>query len=259
MATKLCVCALTVLLAVSPVVAQQDPRAVEIEKLKRENVELRAKLAEATLANQLSKAQQELNAVQLELQRKELQAQVERLLEEIKTLNKVIKEREATIIRLEAGGKKPRAEAPQDPKDRIREEALLARIRELTAEIARLQARATADLEGSRGANDPNPPSVLVNGKIEKVDKDIVQISLGIDHGVNKGHTLDVYRLKPEPKYLGMIRIVDANQHQSVGRLIPSGNLPFRTPMAVGDLVTSRLTADGKKEKSDPPNEQPKK
>ena len=83
---------------------------------------------------------------------------------------------------------------------------------------------------------------VQVNGKVEKVEGDLMQISLGTDHGVLKNNTLDVYRLSPEPKYLGMVRIVDANLHHSVARLVPVGNAQFRTPLRVGDLVTSKLT-----------------
>ena len=49
-----------------------------------------------------------------------------------------------------------------------------------------------ADTNVIRNPNEPNPPAVMVNGKIEKVDADLVQISLGTDQGVNKNNTLDV-------------------------------------------------------------------
>jgi hypothetical protein len=95
-------------------------------------------------------------------------------------------------------------------------------------------------------ANAPNPPSVKVDGKIEVVDdKDgttLVQVSLGRDQGVEKNHTLDVYRLRPEPKYLGMIRIVEAYNHKAVGRLISNGNPAFRPQLRANDLVTSKVT-----------------
>ena len=95
-----------------------------------------------------------------------------------------------------------------------------------------------------RDPNGPNPPAVMVNGKIEKVDGvDLVLLSLGTDHGVAKGNTLDVYRTEPVPKYLGMVRIIDAEHHRSVARLIPTSNGAYRAKLQAGDLVTSKLIA----------------
>ncbi len=91
--------------------------------------------------------------------------------------------------------------------------------------------------------NDANPPNTMVKGKIEKVDpKDssLVQISVGTDHGVNKNNTMEVFRTSPTPKYLGMVRIVDASPHHAVGRLIVPAGLS-RPQLREGDLVWSRL------------------
>jgi len=68
-----------------------------------------------------------------------------------------------------------------------------------------------------------------------------VQISLGTDHGVNKNNTLDVFRTTPEVKYLGMVRILEANHRESVARLIPSGNAAFRIQLKQGDIVSSKI------------------
>lgn len=170
-----------------------------------------------------------------------------RLANEIAEQTKQIKEREVTIVRLEADVKKLRIDAVQFEAQartlKIQNENLLEQLREATVALAREKAGVvSADVMVIRNPNDPNPPAAKVNGKVEKVDSDLVQLSLGTDHGVNKNHTLDVYRLSPEPKYLGMVRIVDANIHSSVGRLIPQGNAAFRTPIRAGDLVTSKLT-----------------
>ncbi len=171
----------------------------------------------------------------------------ERLVQEIAEQAKTIKEREVNIVRLEADVKKLRVEAVQFEAlartTKIQNENLLEQLREVTLALTREKAGVvSADVMVIRNPNEPNPPAVQVNGKIEKVDIDLVQLTLGTDHGVNKNHTLDVYRLTPEPKYLGMVRIVDANHHQSVARLIPQGNAAFRTPLRAGDLVTSKLT-----------------
>ncbi len=91
-----------------------------------------------------------------------------------------------------------------------------------------------------------NPPAVAVNGKIEKVVGDLVQINLGADHGLAKAHTLDVYRLQPEAKYLGMIRIVEASATTAIGRYTSPMGKPAGGMLKVGDNVTSKLTLDRK-------------
>src|ERR1019366_2631264 len=101
--------------------------------------------------------------------------------------------------------------------------------------------RSHADQDDMPGQT--TPPKVLLNGKVEKVDGDKVQISIGTDLGLKKGQTLDIYRLKPAPKYLGMIRIVDANPGNSVGRLIRVGDAPAPV-LREGDHVTSKLARD---------------
>ena len=58
---------------------------------------------------------------------------------------------------------------------------------------------------------------------------------------MTKNNTLEVYRLRPDARYLGMVRIVEATANQSVGRLVPVGNAA-RADLKVGDLVASHLT-----------------
>ena len=68
----------------------------------------------------------------------------------------------------------------------------------------------------TKNPNAPNPPTAFIKGKIEKVDptdRTLVTISLGSDQGLQLRHTLEVYRLSPNPEYLGMIRIEDVRQH----------------------------------------------
>jgi len=168
---------------------------------------------------------------------------------EIAHLNTVIKEREVAIVRFEADIKRYRNDAVQfealAKTRQIQNENLLEQLRGVTLALAKVQAGVgVGDAAGGgvRDPNGPNPPAVAVNGKIEKVDgADLVLLSLGTDHGVAKGNTLDVYRTAPDAKYLGMVRIIDANHHQSVARLITTGNAAFRAKLREGDLVTSKL------------------
>jgi RNA polymerase sigma factor (sigma-70 family) len=85
------------------------------------------------------------------------------------------------------------------------------------------------------------PPSTDLNGVIEKIDpKDasLLSISIGSDAGLAKHHTLDVYRLKPAPVYLGKIEIIEVSPQKAVGRRV--GNKAGALPLKVGDTVTSQ-------------------
>jgi hypothetical protein len=84
----------------------------------------------------------------------------------------------------------------------------------------------------------PKLPPAPVRGAIEKVDTQdplLVQISVGSDAGLEKGSTLDAFRLQPEPKFLGRVKIIEVMSTKSVGR---AANRDLRA----GDLVASKLT-----------------
>src|SRR5439155_512641 len=70
-------------------------------------------------------------------------------------------------------------------------------------------------------AGGKNPPPGDVEGVVKKVDESgLVQISVGSDAGLARGHTLEVFRLKPAPRYLGQIRIVEVKRTEAVGRVV---------------------------------------
>ena len=169
----------------------------------------------------------------------------QRLSQEIELLNKTIKDREKSINEAQTNIKvlTVKALSAESTVAALKEqnENLLERLRLAEVKLARLEGGLNPDADPIRNPNAPNPPATLVNSKIEKVDGDLVQIPLGTDHGLNKNNTLDVYRTQPEPKYLGMIRIVDANHHKSVARFVTTGP-QARPQLKEGDLVTSKLT-----------------
>jgi hypothetical protein len=82
---------------------------------------------------------------------------------------------------------------------------------------------APSNIEGAIKATDPQ------NG--------LVMLSIGSDAGLGKGQTLDVYRLKPQPKYLGVIQVLDVRLTEAVAR--PISKPP--APIEVGDQVTSTI------------------
>jgi hypothetical protein len=153
--------------------------------------------------------------------------------------------------RLRAELKRARAEALQltkeknDLRDRAvaaeiqakaleqRVQDLLSRVEKLARELARAKA-AAAGKEAGRA----NPPAEDVKGLVEKVDgSGLVTLNVGSDAGLAKGHTLEVYRLNPQPKYLGRLRVVEVSPKQSVGK--PVGRLT--APIQKGDEVASRI------------------
>jgi hypothetical protein len=163
---------------------------------------------------------------------------------QIDLLTKALKDREMSIQRLEADVRAIRLAAQStDAIAKTRQqqnEQLLEQVRALAKKLVELGGK--SDDAPPPIPNLPNPPTVKVEGKIEKVEGTLVKINLGKDHGVLKDHTLDVFRIQPEAKYLGMIRIVEASATSSVGRLILIGNSPSRPMLKEGDLVSSKLS-----------------
>jgi hypothetical protein len=59
----------------------------------------------------------------------------------------------------------------------------------------------------------------LARGKVLDVfDANQLLLSLGANHGARKGWELEVYRLEPEPLYIGRVELVEVGAKHSVGR-----------------------------------------
>jgi hypothetical protein len=111
-----------------------------------------------------------------------------------------------------------------------RNQRLEERIRELEKERVR---------EPIKPMPMKNPPAENVEGLIKKVDAtaNLVTISIGSDAGLAKGHTLEVYRLKPSPKYLGTIRVVEVSPTEAVAQFVGK----TAAPPEPGDHVASKI------------------
>jgi len=100
----------------------------------------------------------------------------------------------------------------------------------------------------STKADDPTNADAIrtnappVEGVVLKVDPQnkLVEISIGSDDGLRKGHRLHVYRVKPQGKFVCTIEITNVDPDQAVARIIP--NLKQGNPQE-GDLVATRITA----------------
>lgn len=87
--------------------------------------------------------------------------------------------------------------------------------------------------------NAPLPTSLerRVDGVITAVsDKNLVEISIGIDDGVSVGNTLEVFR---DNKYLGKVVVTKVTANRSVARIDPSFQ---QAPIRKGDRVASKIS-----------------
>jgi hypothetical protein len=225
--------------------AKFDNQKVEMDdKLAKAGVDLTKKEAEL--------ADAKIAISDLQLTTKKAAIDVKRLEVVEADLRKIIKNREETILTLQDKNNKLATAAiaseqlAKSVADRNQE--LLKQLQEQIAENQKI--RLTGGASGAPGITvksagaDLNPPTALVKGRIERVDptdKTLVEISLGTDQGVNKNNTLEVFRTSPEPKYLGVIRIVDANFNRSVGRLVVAPGSAVRPQLQVGDHAWSYL------------------
>lgn len=186
-----------------------------------------------------------------ELITKVAQAEAIRMKEEIKGIVATISKREQDIAELQRQNKQLRTDninmTVQTKSMQDRNEVILEEHQKVLKQLAKYQAGVAPATEGNivRDANQANPPSTFVRGKIETVDpadKGLVRISLGSDNGLQKNQTLEVYRMDPRPQYLGMIRIVETDHHRAVGRLMSSSLASSRVALREGDIVASSLS-----------------
>jgi RNA polymerase sigma factor (sigma-70 family) len=104
----------------------------------------------------------------------------------------------------------------------------------------------------TRKLNDPAAVSALLdwvtgpsrqdgaeeaNWAVTEVADDLIKISAGSKSGLKTGTTLVVYRLKPNPVYLGQLRLVAVEESRAVGELTKKTSETVK----VGDFVATRV------------------
>jgi len=91
--------------------------------------------------------------------------------------------------------------------------------------------------------DDPiqNPPAGKVSGSVKRIEDRTGQvvISVGGEAGLRKGHTLEVYRDKPKPTYLGVVQVVEVRPKEAVVkvRFRPKGAPALQAGDTVADQV----------------------
>jgi hypothetical protein len=211
----------------------------EFERTKTE----RDKLAEDVKNWQNRYAQLEAKDKTTDVSRESLTSELKRRQDEVAQLQQQLAGRDKQMIDLEKQKKELRDRAVtneiENRSERERNQQLLAQNEVLTKELQRAQASGT----GVGGGGDRNPPPEDVEGVVTEVDarSGYITISIGSDAGLSKGNTLEVYRLKPDPRYLGTLRIIDVRSHEAVAQVV--GGTGRRGQIQKGDRVASNINA----------------
>jgi len=237
---------------------ERDSHVATIEQRKQVEAQLNLALAavqqklddagkERDLAkDQKSKAEQALVAAKAELDKsqntaKVMQATIENREAEVKNLDERLKSLVASNAKMidenkELSKKKIEFEIAFDSA-KERNTNLMAQYQEL---LKQFEAYRLGDGAKMRAGLARNPPPEDVKGTIKGVaDKDgLVTINLGSDSGLARDHTLEVYRLKPSPQYVGMVRILEVRPNEAVGKLTLR-----RGTVQVGDEVASEIVS----------------
>lgn len=145
----------------------------------------------------------------------------------------------------------------QKEKDEFRHRAVAAELNlkseqernsQLLAEVERahqattVRAPATGGTPTNRVTPDRYPPPEDVEGIVTQVDPQTgyITLSIGSDAGLRKNNTLEVYRLKPEPKYLGTVQILDVRPKESVAKPIGTRRITILPGDTVAKDVLSK-------------------
>jgi hypothetical protein len=90
---------------------------------------------------------------------------------------------------------------------------------------------------GAASGSGRNPPPESVEGLVQRVDGNLVTLTIGSDSGLQKGHTLYVFGLTNTPGYRGQIKIVEVTPKVAVGEVM--GKLSSR--IRVNDTASSDI------------------
>lgn len=202
----------------------------EIDGYKAQVVAARDKAGKAEAV--ASQAQATADAYKADVARR--QADVEKIRE---TLAKEINDN--TTLKKETNDMRDRAVAAEIQSKSLKE--IMARmetqLQETNKDLARIKQNVGVGAKGVL-TGSANPPPESVEGLIKTADAGgLLKLTIGSDAGLVKGHTLELFRTSPAPKYLGRVRILEVTPHEAVAQ--PVGRM--NAPPQVGDKVASRI------------------
>jgi hypothetical protein len=119
--------------------------------------------------------------------------------------------------------------------------------RERNALATRLGTNPTATVAPTSVTAQPTKPATDVRGSIAAYDikNKLATITVGTDAGVAIGNTLEVFRLQPEPLYLGTLKILTSEPRQSVGRFEPAPAARGKDLLKTDEVASRIVTTPG--------------
>jgi len=158
-----------------------------------------------------------------------LQANIQRLQAQVNDLDKALfgkeKELDTALIERDAAKVIATKETLDAIAQRNRGDRLQLLVQERTEQIQDLNRKLGAGGAGNNpGLRTPPVPEQL-RGTVSRREVsggDVhVTLTVGLDHGVQKGAIVKVSRTQPNAKYLGTIVILSSDPKESVGRFVP--------------------------------------
>jgi hypothetical protein len=173
--------------------------------------------------------------------------EAQRLTKEVKMHQKGVEERDKTIVKQvdEIRRLLGRAVTAETNVHTLQQrlETLVDTLEAKEKQLAKLRSGPARVAKRGKEGGGKNPPPAFVRGVVTGVIKNrgLIEISLGSDEGVEKDNTLEVYRLKPKPQYLGTLRILQSREHKAVGVMLKPEGGRRRCQVAKGDEVASTI------------------
>lgn len=196
----------------------------ELDRLNNSLLQEKKRSGSLDAVAQAAQKDVERRQADVEKMRDTLKAETDRNIQLVKDVNE---------LRDRAVGAEIQAKSYRDINDRLE-----AKMQEMARDMARI--RANGGASSTRVAGGKNPPPERVEGLIERSDprSNLVMLTIGRDAGLSRGHTMEVFRLGANPRYLGTINIIEVTHKSAVGQ--PLGRLSA-SAIQRGDHVASRI------------------
>jgi hypothetical protein len=218
----------------SQLISEKDRIAKEADKAKKEAKQKDDLLVAAE--GKFSGAEVALDAALKELEQR--RGENTKYLAEIKDKNLQVAQIQADNTKLKNETIQAKL-AAASAMDRL--QGLEVQYRQVYKELEKTRELAAGKAAASTGGDQGlalSPPPQDVEGLVDQVSaKDkLVSITIGSDAGIARGHTLEVFRLKPEPEWVGIIKIEQVEPKRAVGKIVRQ-----RVPVQTQDRVASSV------------------
>lgn len=237
---------------------------LQVQNMRRENDALRAQLDELTKKLDAEIADKRAQIAKLEQERDDLQRERDQLMQQVAQLTQQARDAVAAMEAAHQTLAQRTAEVDNlrnlvRQAEQARHDALLRLVQrtddlhQVANELRTLKDRSVTladDLAKAREVLtkfDLKPEPELYQERAPKVDgtvlavpgNNLIEISIGADDGLVKGHRLDVFRLgSGENRYLGRVEVIRTEPDRAVCQILPEFQ---KGPIQQGDRVASTL------------------